>query len=112
MADRARTRLSPDRLALLNNPADLRLHPSVAGWIANACACVTNRRNISGPLLWRSRLGAAFTARSVRDWYPKLRKPAGIPPDSYFGPVWTALYILMAVAAWNVYLKGGGLHQA
>ena len=57
-------------------------------------------------------LGAAFTARSVREWYPKLRKPAGTPPNSYFGPVWTALYILMAIAAWNVYLKGGGLHQA
>lgn len=57
-------------------------------------------------------LGAAFTARSVREWYPTLRKPAGTPPNSYFGPVWTALYILMAVAAWNVYLKSGGLHQA
>ncbi len=57
-------------------------------------------------------LGATFTARSVREWYPKLRKPAGTPPNSYFGPVWTALYILMAVAAWNVYLKGGGLRQA
>jgi benzodiazapine receptor len=53
-------------------------------------------------------IGSAFTARSVRTWYVTLRKPAGNPPASYFGPVWTALYFLMAVAAWNVWRVGGG----
>lgn len=53
-------------------------------------------------------IGSAFTARSLRTWYPTLRKPAGSPPASYFGPVWTALYFLMAIAAWNVWRVGGG----
>lgn len=45
-------------------------------------------------------LGAAFTSVSVNDWYQTLRKPAWAPPDAVFGPVWTALYFLMALAAW------------
>ncbi len=53
-------------------------------------------------------ISAAFAARSVRTWYVTLRKPAGNPPASYFGPVWTALYFLMAIAAWNVWRVGGG----
>ena len=53
-------------------------------------------------------IGSTFTARSVRTWYLTLRKPAGNPPASYFGPVWTALYFLMAVAAWNVWRVGDG----
>ena len=52
-------------------------------------------------------VGAALTAASVRDWYPTLHKPAWTPPDSVFGPVWTILYILMAVAAWLVWHRGG-----
>ena len=53
-------------------------------------------------------IGSAFTARSVRTWYLTLRKPAGNPPAAYFGPVWTALYLLMAIAAWNVWRVGDG----
>jgi translocator protein len=53
-------------------------------------------------------IGSAFTARSVRSWYLTLRKPAGNPPAAYFGPVWTALYFLMATAAWNVWRVGDG----
>jgi translocator protein len=52
-------------------------------------------------------IAAAFTARSVRTWYPGLRKPRGNPPASYFGPVWTFLYFLMTIAAWNVWRVGG-----
>jgi tryptophan-rich sensory protein len=33
------------------------------------------------------------------DWYRRLRRPAWSPPPSVFGPVWTALYALMGVAA-------------
>lgn len=53
-------------------------------------------------------ISSAFAARSVRTWYVTLRKPVGNPPALYFGPVWTALYFLMAVAAWNVWRVGGG----
>lgn len=43
------------------------------------------------------------TSQSVSDWYPTLAKPWWNPPNWLFGPVWTALYILMAVAAWLVW---------
>jgi benzodiazapine receptor len=50
-------------------------------------------------------LGAAVTATSVSSWYPTLAKPSFNPPNSIFGPVWTALYVMMAVAAWRVWRK-------
>jgi tryptophan-rich sensory protein len=40
-------------------------------------------------------------------WYDALDKPAGTPPSWVFGPVWTVLYILMAVAAWRVWQVSG-----
>ncbi|MGW8369478.1 MAG: TspO/MBR family protein [Gammaproteobacteria bacterium] len=38
-------------------------------------------------------------------WYETIAKPAWTPPNWLFGPVWTLLYIMMAVAAWLVYRK-------
>lgn len=43
------------------------------------------------------------TGRSVETWYPGLDKPPLTPPAWVFGPVWTVLYALMAVAAWLVW---------
>lgn len=40
-------------------------------------------------------------------WYADLEKPNWTPPSWIFGPVWTLLYILMAVAAWLVWKDGG-----
>jgi tryptophan-rich sensory protein len=40
-------------------------------------------------------------------WYAQLVKPDWTPPDWIFGPVWTLLYILMAVSAWLVWRKAG-----
>jgi tryptophan-rich sensory protein len=54
-------------------------------------------------------LGALFTTAAVREWYPTLRKPSFTPPDAVFGPVWTLLYALMAVAAWLVWRGPHGL---
>jgi tryptophan-rich sensory protein len=48
-------------------------------------------------------LGASVVATSVDTWYAALAKPSFTPPDQVFGPVWTALYVLMAVAAWRVW---------
>ncbi len=51
--------------------------------------------------------GAFFTSSSVSDWYPMLRKPSWTPPSWLFGPVWTVLYLMMAIAAWLVWRKAG-----
>ena len=45
-------------------------------------------------------VSARFTASSVTTWYRLLQKPSWTPPNWLFGPVWTVLYLGMAVAAW------------
>lgn len=40
-------------------------------------------------------------------WYAALVKPAWNPPAWIFGPAWTLLYTLMAVAAWLVWKRDG-----
>jgi benzodiazapine receptor len=40
-------------------------------------------------------------------FYAELQRPAWAPPAWLFGPVWTVLYGLMAVAAWLVWREGG-----
>ena len=52
-------------------------------------------------------LGAFFTGTSVSSWYPTLHKPSWNPPAWIFGPVWTVLYLMMAIAAWLVWRKQG-----
>jgi translocator protein len=52
-------------------------------------------------------VGSWVTATSVNTWFPTLNKPSFNPPAWVFGPVWTVLYALMAVAAWRVWRQAG-----
>lgn len=45
-------------------------------------------------------ISSIFPARAISTWYAALVKPPFNPPNHVFGPVWTVLYTLMAVAAW------------
>lgn len=48
-----------------------------------------------------------FTQSSVSTWYTMLAKPTWTPPPWVFGPVWTLLYILMAVGVFLVWRAKG-----
>lgn len=46
-----------------------------------------------------------YTATSITTWYAALHKPSFNPPNYLFGPVWTALYILMGISLFIVLNK-------
>ncbi|MCW5723560.1 MAG: tryptophan-rich sensory protein [Maricaulaceae bacterium] len=47
------------------------------------------------------------------EWYAALNKPAFNPPNWIFGPVWSALYLMIGVAGWRIWrAKGAGLAMA
>lgn len=47
----------------------------------------------------------AVASLDAASFYAQLDKPSWAPPAGVFGPVWTALYALMAIAAWRVDLS-------
>ena len=51
--------------------------------------------------------GGVITAPEIRGWYLTLNRPPGTPPNWVFGPVWTALYVMMGAAAWLVWWHRG-----
>jgi len=46
-------------------------------------------------------IGTIFTLEAIPTWYAGLNKPWFTPPNWLFGPMWTTLYTLMAVAVWR-----------
>ena len=50
-------------------------------------------------------LGGLATANNVNGWYAAADKAPWTPPNWVFGPVWTLLYLAMAVAAWLVWRR-------
>jgi len=71
---------------------------------------VINGKSMSGLAGW---LVVTFAAAWIGSrympgaWYASLTKPSWNPPNYLFGPVWTALYVLMATSAWIVWRKAG-----
>jgi len=56
----------------------------------------------AGLVFFDSLLGQVATAPNLVPWYENLQKPWFNPPNAVFGPVWTVLYCLMALAFWRI----------
>jgi tryptophan-rich sensory protein len=54
-------------------------------------------------------LGSIITTAqtSPGGWYETLDKPFFNPPSWLFGPVWTILYVLIAISGWLVWRQSG-----
>jgi tryptophan-rich sensory protein len=52
---------------------------------------------------------AAMTGAFFRpgEWYERLKKPSWRPPNRLFAPVWTVLYLMIAVSGWLVWREVG-----
>jgi len=49
----------------------------------------------------------ALASRQAQGFYQELIRPSWAPPATIFGPVWSVLYLLMAIAAWLVWRQDG-----
>ena len=49
----------------------------------------------------------AVASIQAKSFYGQMVQPGWAPPGWLFGPVWTVLYGLMAIAAWMVWRSGG-----
>ncbi len=56
----------------------------------------------AGLVFFDSLLGQLATFPNLKPWYESLNKPELNPPNWIFGPVWTLLYAMMALAFWRV----------
>ncbi len=50
-------------------------------------------------------VGRFATISSKESWYSSLNKSFLTPPDWIFAPVWTTLYLFMAIAIWHAWHK-------
>ena len=50
-------------------------------------------------------IGSLATFSYKEPWYSTLNKSVLTPPDWVFAPVWTTLYLFMAIAIWSAWHK-------
>jgi len=50
-------------------------------------------------------VGSIFTSSAISGWYSQIAKPEFNPPNWVFGPVWTALYVLIAISLYIIWDK-------
>ncbi len=61
---------------------------------------------VCGAAVTVAALGGSLAAIDAADQYAALDQPSWAPPSWLFGPVWTALFIAIAVAGWRLW-RGG-----
>lgn len=49
--------------------------------------------------------GGIITINAVHTWYPGIQKPSFNPPNWLFGPVWSALFIMIGISAYLIWVK-------
>ena len=75
-------------------------------------AALSRNRRLEGLASWLllcfavSAIGALASIQA-QTFYAQLVQPDWALPGYVFGPVWTILYAMMAIAAWLVWCKGG-----
>lgn len=74
-------------------PHSSRTWLGLAGWLA---------------LCYATAAVGALASVNAKTFYASLAQPAWAPPGWLFGPVWTTLFTLMAVAAWLVWRAPAG----
>lgn len=52
-------------------------------------------------------IGAIATTPEIAGWYQSLDKPSWNPPNAVFGPVWTTLFVMIAIAGWIIWKREG-----
>jgi tryptophan-rich sensory protein len=77
---------------IMNPDSRLRTIAGLAGWLL---------------LCFAAGATGAIASADAGFFYGQLVRPAWAPPAWLFGPVWTALYVLMAVSAWLVWRACG-----
>lgn len=53
-------------------------------------------------------MAGMFTSKAIPEWYATLNQPSFNPPNWVFGPVWTALYIVMGVSFFLIWKLESG----